>query len=30
MTIRMSDDRLPLLGRFVRSAAEELTLALGG
>jgi IclR family acetate operon transcriptional repressor len=30
MTIRMSDDRLPLLGRLVRNAAEELTLALGG
>ena len=30
MTSRVTDDRLPLLGRFVRSAAEELTLALGG
>jgi IclR family acetate operon transcriptional repressor len=30
MTSRITDDRLPLLGRFVRNAAEELTFALGG
>ena len=30
MTSRITDDRLPLLGHFVRNAAEELTLALGG
>src|SRR5215470_7713749 len=30
MTSRVTDDRLPLLGRLVRDAATELTLALGG
>src|SRR5438309_8679055 len=30
MTSRVTDDRLPLLGRMVRDAAMELTLALGG
>src|SRR5215471_3199765 len=30
MTSRVTDDRLPLLGRIVRDAATELTLALGG
>ena len=30
MTSRVTDERLPLLGRIVRDAATELTLALGG
>src|ERR1700754_1668902 len=30
MTRRVTDERLPLLGRLVRDAAIELTLALGG
>jgi IclR family acetate operon transcriptional repressor len=30
MTSRLTDDRLPLLGRVVRDVATELTLALGG
>src|SRR5919197_3472213 len=30
MTSRVTDDRLPLLGRMVRDIAAELTLALGG
>src|SRR5215470_15696967 len=30
MTSRVTDDRLPLLGRMVRDVAAELTLALGG
>ena len=30
MASRITDDRLPLLGRMVRDAATELTLALGG
>src|SRR6476620_7796004 len=30
MTSRLTDDRTPLLGRIVRDAATELTLALGG
>ena len=30
MTSRVTDDRLPMLGRLVRDAATELTLALGG
>src|SRR5690242_477872 len=30
MTSRVTDDRLPLLGRQVRDIAAELTLALGG
>jgi IclR family transcriptional regulator, acetate operon repressor len=30
MTSRVTDDRLPLLGRMVRDVAIELTLALGG
>jgi IclR family transcriptional regulator, acetate operon repressor len=30
MTSRVTDDRLPLLGRMVRDVATELTLALGG
>src|SRR5215470_1173922 len=30
MTSRVTDDRVPLLGRLVREAATELTLALGG
>jgi IclR family transcriptional regulator, acetate operon repressor len=30
MTSRVTDDRLPMLGRMVRDGAVELTLALGG
>ena len=30
MTSRVTDDRLPLLGRAVRNVADELTLTLGG
>jgi IclR family acetate operon transcriptional repressor len=30
MTSRVSDDRLPDLGRAVREVAAELTAALGG
>lgn len=30
LTSRLSDERLPLLGRLVRDVATELTLALGG
>src|ERR1700751_3234269 len=30
MTSRVTDDRLPMLGRMVRDVAVELTLALGG
>src|SRR5215813_6009820 len=30
MTSRVTDERLPLLGRMVRDVATELTLALGG
>jgi IclR family transcriptional regulator, acetate operon repressor len=30
MTSRVTDDRLPMLGRLVRDVATELTLALGG
>ncbi|HET9816633.1 MAG TPA: IclR family transcriptional regulator C-terminal domain-containing protein, partial [Xanthobacteraceae bacterium] len=30
MTSRLTDDRLPMLGRMVRDVAVELTLALGG
>lgn len=30
MTSRLTDDRLPALGRTVREVAAELTLALGG
>ena len=30
LTSRMTDDRLPVLGRVVREVATELTLALGG
>jgi IclR family transcriptional regulator, acetate operon repressor len=30
MTSRVTDDRLPMLGRMVRDVAIELTLALGG
>src|SRR5215470_5519192 len=30
MTSRITDERLPLLGRMVRDVAAELTLALGG
>src|SRR3954447_9384559 len=30
MTSRVTEDRLPMLGRMVRDAAMELTLALGG
>src|SRR4051794_32589872 len=30
MTSRVTDERLPLLGRMVRDAATELTMALGG
>src|ERR1700754_4517600 len=30
MTSRVTDDRLPMLGRMVRDVARELTLALGG
>jgi IclR family transcriptional regulator, acetate operon repressor len=30
MTSRLTDDRLPALGRIVREVAAELTLALGG
>jgi IclR family acetate operon transcriptional repressor len=30
MTSRVTDERLPMLGRLVRDVATELTLALGG
>jgi len=30
MTSRLTDDRLPAIGRTVREVAAELTLALGG
>jgi IclR family acetate operon transcriptional repressor len=30
MTSRLTDDRLPSLGRTVREVAAELTVALGG
>src|SRR5579871_2096732 len=30
MTSRITDERLPVLGRIVRAVADELTLALGG
>jgi len=30
MTSRLTDDRLPALGRIVREVADELTVALGG
>jgi IclR family transcriptional regulator, acetate operon repressor len=30
MTSRVTDDRLPALGRMVREVAAELTVALGG
>jgi IclR family transcriptional regulator, acetate operon repressor len=30
MTSRVTEDRLPQLGRLVRDVAAELTLALGG
>jgi IclR family acetate operon transcriptional repressor len=30
MTSRLTDERLPVLGRIVREVANELTLALGG
>jgi hypothetical protein len=30
MTSRLTDERLPALGRIVREVADELTVALGG
>jgi IclR family acetate operon transcriptional repressor len=30
MTSRLTDDRLPAIGRTVREVATELTIALGG
>jgi IclR family acetate operon transcriptional repressor len=30
MTSRLTDDRLPVLGRIVHEVAAELTVALGG
>jgi IclR family acetate operon transcriptional repressor len=30
MTSRVTDDRLPAIGRIVREVAADLTLALGG